>query len=139
MNIILDFVEILKLDLFFPLFGTLCYGNYFAFVAETEVFLVLGYLKPTHQCIVAKSYCVSNDTPVQFSKTDLIKLFKDIIVRNSKSTARPLGSLKPSILQMCESKRKNEFTHHIVAKTKSTCKYCTITPLITIVMSIVFE
>ena len=63
-----------------------------------------------------KSHCVSNDTPVQFSKKDLIKLFKDITVRNSKSTAWQLGSLKPSLLRMCKSKRKNEFTHHIVAK-----------------------
>ena len=37
-------------------------------------------------------------------------------MRNSKSTARRLGSLKPSILRMCKSKRKNEFTNHIVAK-----------------------
>ena len=74
MNIILDFAEILELDLFVHLFGTLCYGNYFAFVAETEVFLVLGYLKSAHQCIVAKSYCVSNDTPVQFSKKGFNKV-----------------------------------------------------------------
>ena len=84
MNNILDFAEILKLDLlFFSLFDTLCYANFFAFIAETEVFLVSGYLKSAHQCVVLMSYCVSND---KFSKKDLIKLSKDIIVQNSKST-----------------------------------------------------
>ena len=36
---ILDFAEILELDLlFFSLFDTLYYANFFAFVAETELF-----------------------------------------------------------------------------------------------------
>ena len=51
---ILDFAKILKLDLlFFSLFDTLCYANFFASVAETEVFLASGYLKLAHQSIVS--------------------------------------------------------------------------------------
>ena len=42
------------------------------------------------------------------AKKDLIKLFKDIIVRNSKKTTWPLGSLKSSILSLWESKRKKK-------------------------------
>ena len=113
-NNILDLAGKLKLDLlFFFLFDTLCYAN-------------LQRLKytPTY----CKLRCVSNDTPVQFSKRDLIKLFKDHIVRNCKSTAQPLGSLKLSLLRLRKSKTKS-----------TTCKYCSIIPLVTIVMSIIFE
>ena len=53
MNNIPDFAKILNLDLlFFSLFDTLCYANFFALFAEAEVFIVSGYMKSAHQCIV---------------------------------------------------------------------------------------
>ena len=78
----------------------------------------LNYFLISEICtpMYCKSYWVSNDTPVKLSEKDLIKLFKNIILQTSKSTAWPLGSLKPSILRLWESKMKKEFTHHILAK-----------------------
>ena len=113
---ILDFAEILELDLlffFFVWYTLLCK----LFRSRCRDWIISCFrLSEICTPIYCKSYWVSNDTAVKFSKKDLIKLFKDIILHNCKSTAWPLGSSKLSILRLWESKKKKEFTHHILAK-----------------------